>query len=118
MKTLFRLLVILPLAVLLLVFALANRHSVNLSFDPFIGTEFHLPDLYLPLFIPLLAAGMVGVITGGIVTWFTQGRHRKAARAAKAQVADLQDEAKKLRALVSQNNAQAEAKALVPRDAA
>lgn len=88
-------LVILPLAILFVIFAVANRHLVTLSFDPFNASDPSL-SLMLPLFVVIIATAMFGVVAGGIATWFGQRRWRKAARqhetearAARAQLADL-----------------------------
>ncbi|MFO1134206.1 MAG: hypothetical protein U1E30_03220 [Rhodoblastus sp.] len=53
MRTLFRLLVVLPLAVLIVLFAVANRHLVMVSFDPFPGNDIQGPQLTAPLFLLL-----------------------------------------------------------------
>lgn len=88
-------LVILPLAIIFVVFAVANRQLVTLSFDPFDSNDPAL-GVTLPLFIVIIAAAIFGVIAGSIATWFGQHRWRKAARLheaeahqARAQLADL-----------------------------
>ena len=88
-------LVVLPLAILFVIFAVANRHFVTVSFDPFNASDPAL-SLTTPLFVVIIAAAVCGVAAGGIATWFGQRRWRKAARqhesearAARAQLADL-----------------------------
>jgi len=88
-------LVILPLAIVFIVFALANRHLVMLSFDPFDSSDAAL-GLRLPLFVVIIAFAIVGVVVGGVATWFGQRHWRRAARAnerdaqeARTQLADL-----------------------------
>ena len=88
-------LVWIPLAVILLVFAVANRHLVTVSFDPFDSTDPSV-TLTLPLFAVIILSLMVGVIAGGITTWFRQSHWRRAARRheadardARTQLADL-----------------------------
>jgi uncharacterized integral membrane protein len=90
-------LVILPLAIIFVVFAVANRHLVTLTFDPFDSNDPAL-GVTLPLFIVIIAAAIFGVIAGSIATWFGQHRWRKAAklheaevRHARAQLADLRE---------------------------
>ena len=90
-------LVILPLAIIFVVFAVANRQLVTLSFDPFDSNDPAL-GVTLPLFIVIIAAAIFGVMAGSIATWFGQHRWRKAAkqqeaeaRHARAQLADLRE---------------------------
>jgi uncharacterized integral membrane protein len=87
--------VLLPLAIIFIVFAVANRHVVTLSFDPFDSSDTEL-GVSLPLFVIIVAFSMLGVVAGGIATWFGQRRWRRAARLhetearkARAQLADL-----------------------------
>jgi uncharacterized integral membrane protein len=91
MLTFLKLLVIAPIAILFLVFAFANRQMVTVSFDPFSSGETPAFALPAPLFVVLIAAIMIGVVAGGVATWFGQGKHRRAARVAR-------DEAERLRA--------------------
>lgn len=97
MRTLFRLLVVLPLAVLIVLFAVANRHLVMVSFDPFPGNDVQGPQLTAPLFLLLFLAGAVGVLAGGVAVWLRQGRFRKQARVAKAEAAEARGRAEDLR---------------------
>lgn len=97
LRKIFNALVILPLAILFVVFAVANRHVVTLSFDPFNSSDPGL-GVTLPLFIVIIAVAIFGVIAGGIATWFGQGRWRRAARQyeaearhARAELADLRE---------------------------
>jgi uncharacterized integral membrane protein len=87
--------VLVPLAVLLVVLALANRHAVTLSLDPLSNA----PTLavQLPLFIAILLALAIGVVVGGTATWLRQGRWRRAARRAEALVRALRAEIETLR---------------------
>ncbi|MBP2148960.1 MULTISPECIES: LapA family protein [Xanthobacter] len=72
----------LPLAILAVALAVANRKPVTLSLDPF-APDHPAVSVTLPLFAIIFAAVIVGVIAGGIVTWARQGRYRKEARAAR-----------------------------------
>jgi uncharacterized integral membrane protein len=72
--------VLVPLSVLLVLFALANRQTVQVGLDPF-GTEsIWLPTFDVPLFGVIYAMLLVGVLLGGLAVWFTQGRHRRERR--------------------------------------
>ncbi len=88
-------LILVPLGLIFVVFAVANRHFVTVSFDPFNATDPTLA-VSLPLFVLIIAVAIVGVVAGGCATWFGQRRWRRAARqheadarAAKAQLTDL-----------------------------
>ena len=87
--------VLIPLGLIFVVFAVANRHPVTVSFDPFNSTDPSIA-ITLPLFVVIIAVAIVGVAAGGIATWFRQSRWRRAARRheadarqARAQLADL-----------------------------
>jgi uncharacterized integral membrane protein len=91
--------VLIPLGLVLVVFAVANRHLVTVSFDPFNSTDPSIA-MTLPLFVVLIAVAILGVAAGGIATWFRQRHWRRAARrheadaqAARAQLADLRSAA-------------------------
>ena len=77
-------LVIVPIALVLLAFAVANRQLVMVSFNPFDSGDLSLA-LTLPLFIVIIAAAVVGVIAGGIAVWFGQRRWRRSARRFEAE---------------------------------
>ena len=88
-------LVLIPLGLVLVVFAVANRHWVTLSLDPFNATNPSV-RLELPLFVVIIAVAMVGVVAGGSATWFRQRhwrraarRHEADARKARTQLADF-----------------------------
>jgi uncharacterized integral membrane protein len=68
-----------PLAVVIIAFAVANRQSVTLSLDPFSASE-PAAWLTLPLFALVIGVFTVGVIAGGVATWLGQGKWRRRAR--------------------------------------
>lgn len=71
---------LLPFAVLLVLFALANRQFVRVGLDPFgLQTSF-LPSFDIPLFVVLYVTLLIGVLLGGLAVWFTQGRQRRERR--------------------------------------
>lgn len=94
------LLIALPVAVILIVLSVANRGAVSVTLDPFNPGNPAL-TYTAPLFLWVLGALLAGIIIGGLLIWFTQGRHRKLARKRKAEADALLTRAK-----------QAEAKAL------
>ena len=92
-------LIVIPLALVLLTFAVANRHFVTVSFDPFMAADPTL-SITLPLFLLLILVAAFGVIAGGCAVWFGQRhwrraarRHEADARAARVELAGLQAQA-------------------------
>jgi uncharacterized integral membrane protein len=79
MKTFLKLLLLLPVAVIVLAFALANRQTVSVSFD-LLATQSTALSMTAPMFIVLFAMLMLGVLIGGIAAWFSQGGLRRDAR--------------------------------------
>jgi uncharacterized integral membrane protein len=95
MRKFFTAVVLIPLGLIFVVFAVANRHLVTVSFDPFNSTDPSIA-VTLPLFVVIIAAAIVGVAAGGTASWFRQRHWRRAARqheadarAARTQLADL-----------------------------
>ncbi|MBY0381797.1 MAG: lipopolysaccharide assembly protein LapA domain-containing protein [Xanthobacteraceae bacterium] len=87
MRKIINAIVIVPLALVLLAFAVANRRFVVVSFNPFDSADLSMA-LNLPLFIVIIASAILGVIAGSCVTWFGQRHWRRAARRHEAEVAD------------------------------
>ena len=88
-------LVVIPLGLILMVFAVANRHFVTVSFDPFVSNDPSF-SATLPLFLLLIVVAALGVLVGGCAVWFGQRHWRRAARrhdadarAARGELADL-----------------------------
>ncbi|MBI3701322.1 MAG: LapA family protein [Afipia sp.] len=96
LRKVFNALVVLPLAIVLIVFALANRHFVRLSFDPFDSSDAVL-SLSLPLFVVIILFTMLGVAAGGIAVWFGQRRWRRAARLHEAEARNAREQLADLR---------------------
>jgi uncharacterized integral membrane protein len=95
MRKFFTALVLIPFGLIFIVFAVANRHLVTVSFDPFNSSD-PSAGVTLPLFVVIIAVAIVGVAAGGCATWFRQRHLRRAARQheadarqARAQLADL-----------------------------
>jgi uncharacterized integral membrane protein len=95
MRKFFTALVLIPLGLIFIIFAVANRHLVTVSFDPFNSTDPSVA-VSLPLFVVIIVAAIAGVAAGGTATWFRQRHWRRAARQheaearqARTQLADL-----------------------------
>jgi uncharacterized integral membrane protein len=73
--------VLVPLCAVLIVFALANRQLVVVNFNPFATAEsIEATNAGMPLFLVIFAVLLIGVVLGGIATWFAQGPHRREER--------------------------------------
>ncbi|MBV1706461.1 MAG: DUF1049 domain-containing protein [Hyphomicrobiales bacterium] len=88
MKFWLKLLVLVIIGVLVVAMALANKEIVQVSANPF-GTPDKALSIGVPLFLVMFAMFMAGMVFGGVLTWFGQGKHRRAARQAKAEAASL-----------------------------
>ena len=89
-------LVVLPVALLIVLFAVANRAPVAISLDPFAGQ----PPMFaasIPLFVLLLIVLIAGVIVGGISSWLRQSRWRRRARRLAGELKAARAEAETLR---------------------
>lgn len=71
--------IVAPLGIVFVVFAVANRHPVTVSLDPF-AADAPAVAATLPLFIVMLACVLLGVLAGGIAAWVNQGKWRRQAR--------------------------------------
>jgi len=97
MRKFFTALVVIPLGLVFIVFAVANRHLVTVSFDPFNSADPSVA-VSLPLFVVIIAAAILGVAAGGMATWFRQRRWRRAARQHEADARRARAENTDLRA--------------------
>src|SRR5881227_140170 len=104
MRKFFKALVLIPLGLLFVVFAVANRHLVTVSFDPFNSTDPSLA-LTLPLFVVLIVVAIAGVVAGGMATWFRQRHWRRAARQHEADARRARAETADLRAAAAASRA-------------
>jgi uncharacterized integral membrane protein len=90
-------LILLPIAILIVLLAVANRTPVTLSLDPFSqdAPEF---ATQLPLFAVIFAAVMLGVVIGGTASWLAQGKNRKSRRELRRETRQLRYETERLKA--------------------
>ncbi|MEM6616979.1 MAG: DUF1049 domain-containing protein [Pseudomonadota bacterium] len=95
MKSIFFYLFIVPIAILLVVFAVINRDLVTVVLDPFSPQDPTLA-LSIPLYVLVFGSLVTGVIIGGVADWFRQGRYRKAARENRYEAAKWKSEATKM----------------------
>ena len=71
--------ILIPLAIVIIAFAVANRQVVTVSFDPF-SANAPAAEVTLPLFALVILLLIIGVLIGGLAVWLRQGRWRQAAR--------------------------------------
>jgi uncharacterized integral membrane protein len=85
----------LPVAIVLVSIAVANRGPVRLILDPF-RPEAPFWSMQAPLYAYLLGALTLGVLLGGFATWTTQSRWRRTARMKSQDAMRWQAEADRL----------------------
>jgi len=88
--------VLVPLVVLIVGFAVTNRQAVTISFDPFSSIN-PAYAVTLPLFVTLFIVLILGVLIGGFASWIRQGKWRRAARRLDADIHAVRDELHTLR---------------------
>ncbi len=81
----------LPLMVVAVVFAIANREAVMLDLWPLAMT------IQAPLFILVLGSVVVGLLIGAVIAWFSAGATRRRAREARHHADELEREVARLR---------------------
>lgn len=88
-------LILLPVAILVVLLAVANRAPVTLSLDPF--SEVPEFATQVPLFAVIFASVAVGVLIGGTASWLAQGRNRRERRRFRREANTLRYETERLR---------------------
>lgn len=88
--------ILVPLAAIIIAFAVANRQVVTVSFDPF-DTVQPAYAASVPLFVLIFILVIFGVLLGGIATWLRQARWQWAARRAEKENHELRLELDRLK---------------------
>jgi uncharacterized integral membrane protein len=91
LRTIVAAVTLVPLAVVIIAFAVANRQEVTVSLDPF-NPDVPAASLTKPLFVVIIAVLILGVIVGGIAAWLRQTKWRRTARRLEREVANLRAE--------------------------
>ncbi|WEK04075.1 MAG: lipopolysaccharide assembly protein LapA domain-containing protein [Candidatus Devosia phytovorans] len=90
--------VLVPLCLGLIIFALANRHFVAVNFNPFVSADSAVaPGYGVPLFVVMFVILLLGVLLGGIATWFSQAGHRRSEKHWRREARQLSSELESLR---------------------
>jgi uncharacterized integral membrane protein len=100
MRKFFTVLTVIPLGLLFIVFAVANRHLVTVSFDPFNSRDPSV-GFTMPLFVVIIVVAILGVVAGGTATWLRQRHWRRAARQNEADASRARAQLAELRASAS-----------------
>ena len=88
--------ILIPLAIVIIAFAVANRQIVTVSLDPF-SPEHPASSVTLPLFALVIGLLIVGVLIGGAASWLRHGNLRRTARRFEREMRDLRSELASLR---------------------
>lgn len=99
MRLFLKAIVLVPLAIAIVLFSVANRGPVRVSFDP-LSREAPQIAYDVPLFAVVLGAIALGVLLGGAASWLAQAKYRKAARRNRREAESLREETESLRAAV------------------
>jgi uncharacterized integral membrane protein len=97
MKSILRVIVFVPLALVILFFSMANRAPVRIGLDPFATPDAAGPSFEAPMFLVVLAAMAIGVLAGGFSSWLGHLSVRRAAKVAQAEAKKTRLEVEKLR---------------------
>ena len=96
----------LPLAIAGVVFAVANRQWITVSFDP-LSREAPRIAINMPLWVLFFCGIFVGLVAGWTAAWVAHGKWRRAARDARIDLVRARNEHERLKR-------ETESKALAP----
>jgi uncharacterized integral membrane protein len=97
MKSILRVIIFVPLALVILFFSMANRGSVRIGLDPFAPNDGSGLSFEAPIFLVVLVSIAIGVLAGGISSWLGHLSVRRAAKVARAEARKTRVEIEKLR---------------------
>ncbi len=92
MKKLLSRLILLPFGLLLALFLVANRHPVELRFDPFSYENPSVASPPLPLWVWLVLTLLIGFFTGAATSWASTRHKRRQAHAEHRELKVLRRE--------------------------
>ncbi|MFB9949914.1 DUF1049 domain-containing protein [Rhizobium puerariae] len=93
LKRIVSLVIFVPLGIVLIVLAVANRQTVTLALNPF-RPEDGVLAVSGPFFLFLFLAVLLGMLVGAAATWLSQGKYRKQARVEAKEAVRWQSEHK------------------------
>ena len=86
----------LPIAVIVVSFAVANRQWITVSFDPF-SKDAPFAAIDVPLWALFFCGVFFGLIAGWIACWFAQSKWRRSAKDTRKELVRSQAESSQLR---------------------
>ena len=86
----------LPIAVIVVSFAVANRQWITVSFDPF-SKDAPFAAIDIPLWALFFCGVFFGLIAGWIACWFAQSKWRRSAKDTRKELVRSQAESSQLR---------------------
>ena len=86
----------LPIAVIVVSFAVANRQWITVSFDPF-SKDAPFAAIDIPLWALFFCGVFFGLIAGWIACWFAQSKWRRSAKDTRKELLRSQAESSQLR---------------------
>jgi hypothetical protein len=84
-------LILIPLALVIIMFAVANREIITVTFDPF-DAKNPAFAMTMPLFMLVFVLVGAGIVIGGIAAWLKQHKWRSRARRAEAEARQLRQQ--------------------------
>ena len=112
MRKFLKALILVPLALVIVVFAIANRQLVTITLDPFGDSKIAFA---LPLFLLAFVLVIFGVIIGGVAAWLRQHKWRRAAHQLDRELAAVRTERDSLKRALADAEAAAAAAPDLPR---
>jgi uncharacterized integral membrane protein len=91
LRRILRWIVGLPIAIVVIAFAIANRQWTRLSLDPF-SSESPILSINMPLWALFIFGVFIGILVGWAACWLAQSKWRKLARERAREIAQLQSE--------------------------
>ena len=98
-------LILLPIMLAIVLFAVGNRAPVSVAIDPF-AAEPAMFTFAMPLFLLILLVLITGVVLGGVSAWMRQSHWRRRARRLATDLKATRAEAEKLRRQLQAADAQ------------
>jgi uncharacterized integral membrane protein len=91
LRRILRWIVGLPIAIVVIAFAIANRQWTRLSLDPF-SSESPVLSINMPLWALFIFGVFIGILVGWTGCWAAQSKWRKLARERRSEITRLQSE--------------------------
>lgn len=91
MRRIFRWIVGLPVALVVIAFAIANRQWTRLSLDPF-SSDSPVLSINMPLWALFIFGAFIGILFGWTSCWLGQSKYRRLARERAREISLLQTE--------------------------